>query len=65
VRVFTCPADARGSSSAIAGPQFIGKQLEVAFTDYLGVEGTDQFTQDGTFFLDSPGRSSCTTISCS
>jgi prepilin-type N-terminal cleavage/methylation domain-containing protein/prepilin-type processing-associated H-X9-DG protein len=56
VRLYTCPADARGSSSVVAGPQLLGKQLEVAFTDYLGVEGTDQFAQDGALFLDSRVR---------
>ena len=40
---FTCPAD----------PMAREPGRFAAFTDYLGVEGTDQFQQDGVLFLDS------------
>lgn len=48
VRIFTCPSDPR--SSAIVT---LADGQVVAFTAYLGVEGTDQFKHDGMLFLDS------------
>jgi prepilin-type processing-associated H-X9-DG protein len=46
IPVFTCPADARTRSP--------GKIA--AFTAYLGLEGVDQYSQDGVLFLDSGVR---------
>lgn len=51
ISTFVCPADARSASIAI----FPNEQV-VAFTSYLGVEGTDQFKRDGILFLDSQVR---------
>lgn len=48
VRTFTCPSDAR----SLAAETLSDGQV-VAFTDYLGVEGTDQFKHDGLLFCDS------------
>lgn len=48
VRAFGCPADDRVRRSSIFGA--------AAFTSYLGVEGTDQFSKDGVLFLDSHVR---------
>lgn len=48
IRMFTCPADDRSFKIE----SFPNGQV-AAFTAYLGVEGTDQFTHDGMFFLDS------------
>lgn len=45
--VYRCPSDSRtGTLGNVRG-------LSVAFGDYLGVEGTDQFRRDGVLFLDS------------
>jgi prepilin-type processing-associated H-X9-DG protein len=44
VKKYTCPADNRAQKVSILG---------TAFTSYLGVEGTDQFSKDGMLFLDS------------
>jgi prepilin-type processing-associated H-X9-DG protein/prepilin-type N-terminal cleavage/methylation domain-containing protein len=49
VPAFTCPADPR-TLVAKEGP------LKIAFTAYLGVEGTDQSSRDGLLFLDSRVR---------
>src|SRR5262249_51209955 len=49
VRVFLCPSDGRVQASAPAG---LGG-VEVAFTSYLGVEGTDVTRKDGVLFVDS------------
>jgi prepilin-type processing-associated H-X9-DG protein len=51
VRAFSCPADALSSSSVT-----LPSGQEVAFTAYLGVEGTDQFRRDGLLYLDSRVR---------
>ncbi len=51
VRMFTCPSDPRSSVVVT----LLGGQV-VAFTDYLGVEGTDQFKHDGLLFCDSQVR---------
>jgi prepilin-type N-terminal cleavage/methylation domain-containing protein/prepilin-type processing-associated H-X9-DG protein len=48
---YSCPADTR--SLAV---EFVGGQLHVAFTDYLGVEGTNQFLRDGLLYLNSRVR---------
>jgi prepilin-type N-terminal cleavage/methylation domain-containing protein len=47
---FVCPSDFRtdGPSNFFPG--------QPAFTSYLGVEGTDQYKQDGLFFMDSHVR---------
>jgi hypothetical protein len=45
--VFSCPADPHTSDVADL------RGFKVAFTSYLGVEGTDQFHKDGMLFLDS------------
>lgn len=50
VRLFGCPADSRVS----LGSRIIGG--EPAFTSYLGVEGTDQFSEDGVLYCDSRVR---------
>jgi prepilin-type N-terminal cleavage/methylation domain-containing protein/prepilin-type processing-associated H-X9-DG protein len=47
IPVFGCPADSRTLRSRAPDP---------AFTSFLGVEGTDQSTKDGTLFLDSRVR---------
>jgi prepilin-type N-terminal cleavage/methylation domain-containing protein/prepilin-type processing-associated H-X9-DG protein len=51
VPIFGCPSDSRTARSALLAD---GKT--VAFTSYLGVEGTNQFRQDGVLFLDSKVR---------
>ena len=48
--IYSCPSDGRMRN----GLQF--GSMKVAFTSYLGVEGTDQFHKDGLFFLDSRTR---------
>ena len=45
--LYACPADPR--SLLLGGPN----ARFAAFTSYFGVEGTDQFLNDGTLFLDS------------
>jgi prepilin-type N-terminal cleavage/methylation domain-containing protein/prepilin-type processing-associated H-X9-DG protein len=50
VALFACPSDRR-----VPGPVMVGLVL-VAFTSYLGVEGTDQFRKDGMLYLDSAVR---------
>jgi prepilin-type processing-associated H-X9-DG protein len=47
VAAFTCPADFRAASPSHWGP---------AFTSYLGVEGSDQFSANGILYLDSRTR---------
>lgn len=47
--VFTCPSDSRTLSPS-NGPRM------VAFTAYLGIEGTNQISRDGVLFLDSRVR---------
>jgi prepilin-type N-terminal cleavage/methylation domain-containing protein/prepilin-type processing-associated H-X9-DG protein len=42
--VYTCPADGQSS---------VPGKFGVAFTDYLGVQGTDQTRDDGVLFVDS------------
>jgi prepilin-type processing-associated H-X9-DG protein len=50
VKSFTCPADDR-SAAAYNAPG-----VTVAFTAYLGVEGTDQYQHDGILYCDSQVR---------
>jgi prepilin-type processing-associated H-X9-DG protein len=45
--VFSCPSDERTGSLGDA------RGINVAFGDYLGVQGTDQFKHDGVLFLNS------------
>jgi prepilin-type processing-associated H-X9-DG protein len=47
--IYTCPADGRTLTLGNVG-------FKVAFTAYLGVEGTDQFSEDGLLYLDSRVR---------
>ena len=51
VKAFVCPSDPRSLESK----QMAGSGLS-AFTSYLGVEGTNQFEEDGMLFLDSAVR---------
>lgn len=51
VRSFVCPADSR---AAVTSTPSTGQ--EVAFTSYLGVEGTNLFKQDGLLCVDSRVR---------
>jgi prepilin-type processing-associated H-X9-DG protein len=48
IRIYICPSDARSQSLFD-----FGGVLQVAFTDYLGVEGTNQYREDGVLFLNS------------
>ncbi|MDY3552714.1 DUF1559 domain-containing protein [Gemmata sp. JC717] len=48
VRHFACPSDPRAPGPAVAPGA-----IAVAFTSYLGVEGTDQYKNDGLLYLDS------------
>jgi prepilin-type processing-associated H-X9-DG protein len=50
VGAYTCPADSRSSTVQT----YTG--IRVALTDYLGVEGTNQRTNDGVLFMDSNVR---------
>jgi prepilin-type N-terminal cleavage/methylation domain-containing protein/prepilin-type processing-associated H-X9-DG protein len=50
VLAFVCPADGRAFSGAAGIPG------DPAFTSYLGLEGTDQFSQDGLLYKDSRVR---------
>jgi prepilin-type N-terminal cleavage/methylation domain-containing protein/prepilin-type processing-associated H-X9-DG protein len=47
VATYACPAD------EIAQVPYRYPSFQVAYTDYLGVEGTDQLRRDGVLFLDS------------
>ena len=47
VRIFACPADNR------AMYDHAPFRVKIAFTSYLGVEGTNQYLKDGTLYLDS------------
>jgi prepilin-type processing-associated H-X9-DG protein len=49
--VYNCAADGRVHSVGT-----VRGQLEVAFTSYLGVSGSNQFRKDGVLFLDSSIR---------
>lgn len=49
--VYGCPSD--GRTLDVANP---GGSIRVAFTSYLGVEGTDQFRRDGLLYMDSSTR---------
>lgn len=50
VAVYACPLDERvGGAANVIG-------VEVAFTSYLGNEGTDQYAKDGVLFVDSRVR---------
>ena len=51
VTTFACPADPRSLS-----PASKLLPLEIAFTSYLGIEGTDFRREDGVLFLDSTIR---------
>jgi prepilin-type N-terminal cleavage/methylation domain-containing protein/prepilin-type processing-associated H-X9-DG protein len=51
LRLYTCPSDPRTQTSLDLGNGFV-----VAFTDYLGVEGTNQYREDGMLYLDSQVR---------
>ena len=51
VNIFTCPSDPRSSAVVTLSDGQV-----VVFTDYLGVEGTDQFKHDGLLFCDSQVR---------
>jgi prepilin-type N-terminal cleavage/methylation domain-containing protein/prepilin-type processing-associated H-X9-DG protein len=48
VKTFSCPSDPRTLQ-----PSTLLDPLKVAFTAYLGVEGTNQYTRDGMLFMDS------------
>jgi prepilin-type processing-associated H-X9-DG protein len=50
IPLFGCPADSRTSNPVTVGA------VRVAFTSYLGVEGTNQSTHDGILYLDSQVR---------
>ncbi|MEO2088475.1 MAG: DUF1559 domain-containing protein, partial [Gemmataceae bacterium] len=50
VKLFVCPSDSRVLSPVDRAP------FRLAFTSYLGSEGTNQTTRDGLFFLDSRVR---------
>src|SRR6266568_2206191 len=52
VPAFACPADARAQSTAFC----VSRNLTVAFTSYLEVEGTDLRKRDGVLFVDSRVR---------
>ncbi len=56
IRAFTCPSDSRTHVANDFGILPGGFTLRAAFTSYLGVEGTNQFTKDGVLFLDSRVR---------
>jgi prepilin-type N-terminal cleavage/methylation domain-containing protein/prepilin-type processing-associated H-X9-DG protein len=47
IPVFTCPVD------PISQEAWDFKRFQVAFTSYVGVEGTDQFQKDGVLYLNS------------
>lgn len=51
LRVYFCSSDARTQS-----PFDFGDGIRVAFTDYLGVEGTNQYREDGMLYLNSQTR---------
>jgi prepilin-type processing-associated H-X9-DG protein len=50
VQLYSCPSDSRKQQS---GNKY---RVQIAFTSYLGVEGTNQFRHDGVLFLDSKVR---------
>jgi prepilin-type N-terminal cleavage/methylation domain-containing protein/prepilin-type processing-associated H-X9-DG protein len=51
VRTFLCPSDSRVST-----PHAFSDTVRAAFTSYLGVEGRNQFRQDGLLYLNSRVR---------
>jgi prepilin-type processing-associated H-X9-DG protein/prepilin-type N-terminal cleavage/methylation domain-containing protein len=52
IPTFVCPSDPEAG-----GPEFAPRdKITVAFTSYLGVEGSDLFSKDGILFLDSAVR---------
>lgn len=51
VPLFACPSDPLNFQTRTLAGTF-----RVAFTDYLGVEGTNQFSKDGLLYLDSQVR---------
>lgn len=51
IRLYCCPSDAQSQA-----PFYFGDGVRVAFSDYLGVEGTNQYREDGMLFLDSRTR---------
>jgi prepilin-type N-terminal cleavage/methylation domain-containing protein/prepilin-type processing-associated H-X9-DG protein len=53
MRIYSCPADRR---TLDAGEPVGYGGIKVAFTSYLGLEGTNQFLKDGLLFLDSAIR---------
>jgi prepilin-type processing-associated H-X9-DG protein len=50
VTLYNCPAQSRSSASVLP------ENVEVAFTDYLGVIGRDSGSKDGVLYLDSRVR---------
>jgi prepilin-type N-terminal cleavage/methylation domain-containing protein len=55
--VFQCPADGRVPiTETFDNPYYPGSECTVAFTSYLGVEGTDQFQQNGILYANSQTR---------
>lgn len=50
VQLYSCPTDSRKQQS---GTKY---SVQIAFTSYLGVEGTNQFRHDGLLYLDSKVR---------
>lgn len=51
VTLFACPSDPR-----VPGPALYQERMWVAFTSYLGIEGTDQYKKDGMLFAGSQTR---------
>jgi prepilin-type N-terminal cleavage/methylation domain-containing protein/prepilin-type processing-associated H-X9-DG protein len=51
LQVYVCPSDPATHTLAD-----FGNGIRVALTDYLGVEGTNQFREDGILYLDSQVR---------
>ena len=49
-QIYSCPSDGRANSLGQV------RGISVAFTDYLGVQGTNQFKRDGVLFLNSHVR---------
>ncbi len=55
VRLYTCPSDPRsGQVHAFSYPGL--PDMDIAFTDYLGFNGTNQFKYDGILYVNSTVR---------
>ena len=58
IKLYACPADSRTFDAADVFIEQSNIVRRVAFTSYLGNEGTNQFSHDGVLYVDSTTRMS-------